>query len=86
MWAAIAFKSRLQQKQTRHFIDSITVSANVVSTVVTQRNVEEGTTRKTSDATPAGIMYEIYCSGCRATDAGLGVEDVDVMTVIGKHC
>lgn len=54
--------------------------------MVTQHNVEEGTTRKTSDATPADIMYEIYYSVCRRTNVGMGVEDVDVMTVIGKHC
>lgn len=46
----------------------------------------EGTTRKTADATPAGIMREIYYSVRRRTNVGMGVEDVDAMTVIGKHC
>lgn len=82
MLAVIAFKSILQQKQTHHFIDSITVSANAVSTVVTQHDVEEGTTRKTSDATPADIMYEIYYSVCRRTNVDMGVEDVDVITLL----
>lgn len=86
MCAVTAGKSILQQKNTRNFIDSFTVYANVVSTVVTQHNGEEGITRKASDATPTGIMYEMYYSVCRGTDVGMGVEDVDAMTVIGKHC
>lgn len=65
MCAVIAVKSILQQKHTHNFIDPFTVYANVVSTVVTQHNGEEGTTRKAPDAAQTDVMHEIYYSVCR---------------------
>lgn len=54
--------------------------------MVTQHNGEEGTTRKASDAVWLLMMYEMYYNVCRGTNVGMGVEDVDAMTVIGKNC
>lgn len=86
MFAVIAVKSNNNTHAI--LLTGLLFMHNVVSTVATEHNGEEGTTRKASDATSTGRMYEIYCSVSRGTNVGMGVEgveDVDAMTVIGKH-